>query len=1159
MFSQCTPQTFLPQFIYTDSTVTASLIIEDADINDLSDPAQGVCGVKLNFTHDNVREMIVKLISPSGQEVDLIGPISPTAQQTFNSEWNISYLPCNDAPIPDPGFSGTYTNEDPWFSFGFGNEYLGSYYPNVGCLEDFDSGPVNGLWSLEIFSFSQFYEGELLSFEIQFCDDNFICQQCVADPGSFAVIDLPTEYCEGEPSLLFDLALQFPEVVDYGLEFYILQDDMILDRQVAPDLTSYDAGEYQICGLSFYEPSVSLIPTTSSFSDLNTLFNSARSPLCAKFTEECFTFNILAYSDTLTIDTTICQGSFFTYNGESYNTAGEIRTSIGSSMCDTLVLIDLNTVDLNAIISNNSDLLTCDNDTISLSIGSSALTPNTRITWETINGSIIGDVNDTLVQVTQEGQYWLVLEEGECVSTDLVTINADAGLPNLEIVLPDTLTCARTSVDLRVNSTPSAIAYAWTGPDGFTETDETIEVSIPGIYSVNVMLPTGCSSTISQEVYSDFIAPDLEILISDISCDRNFGEVEILDRLADTRYDYPGGTINMVTGMIEYPMEGDYTISVTSLLNGCSEDSMFTISSDIQLPTLSFEPVDSIDCSNLTVDLTVVADIPVATYGWVGPNGPLPDEGNTIKVGDAGTYEALIIAENGCRNSLTQEVVAVSADLPNISITADTLTCNSTTVTINTEVDRAGLRFNWFDGRGFTSSDEDPIVSAAGKYYLEASVSSNCVILDSIIVEENLSTPALNIEANALTCVVSTSELMINDQEDGVSYEWSDPAGVLLIGEQPLVQDAGQYSLEAIGINGCRSTTALEVVIDTMRPVAIANSDRVLKCDTKQVDLSGEGSSVGDNFTYAWSTSDGSIIARANTLAPLVGSAGTYLLNVTNEENGCESTGMTILEEASSDLSDLDFEKFDPPCSGTATGSITAGEVVGGVAPFTYSIDGFNYQSSPIFDDLPASTYKLSVKDDFGCGFSENVTLQDGLDVSVVLEDTYEVNLGDELEIISTINTNGDQLRTIEWDLSDQAIANGVETVNVRPLTNAVVEVSISTESGCEDITTALINVTKERDIYTPNVVDLTSFGDNSEFKVFATNAIEEITSINIYDRWGNEVFNTGPHDPKVETKAWDGTHKSQNLIPGVYVYLIEVLLIDGEQRKKSGDILLIR
>ncbi|MES2629786.1 MAG: SprB repeat-containing protein, partial [Bacteroidota bacterium] len=52
---------------------------------------------------------------------------------------------------------------------------------------------------------------------------------------------------------------------------------------------------------------------------------------------------------------------------------------------------------------------------------------------------------------------------------------------------------------------------------------------------------------------------------------------------------------------------------------------------------------------------------------------------------------------------------------------------------------------------------------------------------------------------------------------------------------------------------------------------------------------------------------------------------------------------------------------------GTPVGQITVGTVTGGVAPYTYSIDGTNYQSGTQFSSLGSGNFKLFVKDSKGC------------------------------------------------------------------------------------------------------------------------------------------------------------------------------------------------
>lgn len=59
---------------------------------------------------------------------------------------------------------------------------------------------------------------------------------------------------------------------------------------------------------------------------------------------------------------------------------------------------------------------------------------------------------------------------------------------------------------------------------------------------------------------------------------------------------------------------------------------------------------------------------------------------------------------------------------------------------------------------------------------------------------------------------------------------------------------------------------------------------------------------------------------------------------------------------------------------------------------------------------------------------------------------------------------------------------------------------------------------------------------------------------VNIYDRWGNLVFQTSE-----KTKGWDGTYKGKKADIGVYAYQLQVKFKDGSEQTKGGDITLVR
>ena len=60
------------------------------------------------------------------------------------------------------------------------------------------------------------------------------------------------------------------------------------------------------------------------------------------------------------------------------------------------------------------------------------------------------------------------------------------------------------------------------------------------------------------------------------------------------------------------------------------------------------------------------------------------------------------------------------------------------------------------------------------------------------------------------------------------------------------------------------------------------------------------------------------------------------------------------------------------------------------------------------------------------------------------------------------------------------------------------------------------------------------------------------------YGQWGNEVY----HNPMLPTDGsmgWDGTFRNQQAQSGVYSYVIQYQLPDGQTFNFQGDITLLR
>src|SRR5205814_6786154 len=100
--------------------------------------------------------------------------------------------------------------------------------------------------------------------------------------------------------------------------------------------------------------------------------------------------------------------------------------------------------------------------------------------------------------------------------------------------------------------------------------------------------------------------------------------------------------------------------------------------------------------------------------------------------------------------------------------------------------------------------------------------------------------------------------------------------------------------------------------------------------------------------------------------------AGPHTVDV-KDNNGCIlSTPVTI--NSSTGPLEVALTPSDATC-GTANGSLTLGAVTGGVAPYTYQLDGGGYSATLVYNNLVAGPHTVDVQDANGCILSAPVTI----------------------------------------------------------------------------------------------------------------------------------------------------------------------------------------
>ena len=120
------------------------------------------------------------------------------------------------------------------------------------------------------------------------------------------------------------------------------------------------------------------------------------------------------------------------------------------------------------------------------------------------------------------------------------------------------------------------------------------------------------------------------------------------------------------------------------------------------------------------------------------------------------------------------------------------------------------------------------------------------------------------------------------------------------------------------------------------------------------------------------------------------------------------------------------------------------------------------------------------------------------------------------------------------------------------------VTVNVSVDINGNTCTTSqLVPVTiiPNYDLFIPNAFTPDNNGANDFFEFYGNKKGIQYLEVMIFNRIGEKVFESNDIDFK-----WDGTYKGVLQQPGVYVYTINTVFIDGERKEiYKGGVTLIR
>ena len=262
----------------------------------------------------------------------------------------------------------------------------------------------------------------------------------------------------------------------------------------------------------------------------------------------------------------------------------------------------------------------------------------------------------------------------------------------------------------------------------------------------------------------------------------------------------------------------------------------------------------------------------------------------------------------------------------------------------------------------------------AGNYTVNVTTDDGCFYTEDIVIVEP---PLLTVTA------ALTQPLTCTDGEITVYPVGGTPPYFYYVNSTTdfqsspviVVTTPGVYNITVVDLNNCSASTT--ITVDAISaPEFTVNTTNIL-CS------GGDNGSITINVSNAngnslqYSIDGGTTFFNSPVFNGL--SEGTYdvVVGYTLGTSVCSTDPQSVTITSNPDI--VGTATLTTPYTCTTDGTITVSGVTGGAPPYSYSIDGVNFQTGTSFTDLTSGTYTVTVRDSSGCATIAGVITIDPL------------------------------------------------------------------------------------------------------------------------------------------------------------------------------------
>mgnify|MGYP000020582952 CR=1 FL=1 len=848
----------------------------------------------------------------------------------------------------------------------------------------------------------------------------------------------------------------------------------------------------------------------------------------------------------------------------SYSTAGtfDVTLSITTEGCteDTIIPI---TIDPTPVVDLGPDLSICTGESVQLN------SPNTlgsgTYVWSPATSLSNASAPSPTTTTTTNISYGLTfISSNGCTDSDIIQVAVNP-LPTANAGADATI-CEGDPVQLQASG---GVSYNWTPAGSVNNAAIANPVASPlstTTYSVTVTDANNCTDT-DDVTINVVAAPALDAGQNENVCEGDVVQLNAIGTGSFVWTPIAGLSSTTIANPAASPTTTTtYYVTLTDANNCSSVDSVIV---DVDpIPVADFPDPVAV-CNGNTVQFNDNSTGSITTYNWDFGDGTTGQGTNPTHVyPDLGVYTVTLVtlSANGCTDTTTGTAEVIDGPIPVFSVVNGPDLCEQEALQVTNTSFGPIVSYAWDFGDGATSTVAVPNHSYQnfGTYYVSLTVGTADQCFNTLTDSVEIHPIPESAFTSTIPCFGETTQFTDAStipQGTISSWQWqfgdgSSPASGQFPTHTYLSEGAFSVKLMSQSAIGCTDTLSQLVYVNPTPVVNFTVQDGCVGDELSVVN----NTVPNDNTIAQWDWTFGNGDEGAGFAPSYAYDAfGRYVVELTAvTDSGCVSASIENVEVypyPSVAFSFTDNEGCAPVSIGfTSKSKIPAGYEMSNYQ-WNFGDGGTASGPSVAYTYNTTGTYDVSLSvTTVGSGCTDTLTMTDAMSIFITPNVSFSHSPTDATMLDPRIEFNNTTNNGVEyeWDFGDGNTSNDVNPMNSYPEEGDYLVTLTATNGICSATTVGTVQIDPETFIYIPNAFTPNQNRLNDGFTAKGIGI--ESFSMSIFDRWGTELYYTA----NIE-EPWYGTYKGKEVQSDGYVYRIDIVDVNGENKSFCGIVTLIR